>query len=295
MKRHSLHVLILTETHLKESTTYCIDQHAFYFSSSKTEGTGVGVIIAPHFRPYIAAVIPHDDRNIELQVATRGLSTTVIGTYAPHQGPQHDEHREEYWETLSSIIAAHPLDAPVYVLGDFNTRLIARRQEEMHIIGPHIFGQGLAHLEGTPQPAPTPQPNREHMLELATERNLVIANTFRTPKLEHRASFREIRTARGTSISPEDYTQLDHVLVTRRWLSSVHHTRTFPYQEWDSNHYLMTATIRVRLGSKRPDNTPKQKLRYSDPDETVATQRAEQFNDKVRELLANNRFAALAS
>ena len=72
-------------------------------------------------------------------------------------------------------------------MGDFNTRLHARRLDEQHIIGPHIIGLGLHHIEGTPDSPPTPQPNRKHFIELADEKQMVIANTFKSLKFEHRA------------------------------------------------------------------------------------------------------------
>ena len=267
MKQHHLHMLLITETDLNDSTTYCVDQCAFYFSSGSTKGTGVGVIVAPHFRPYIAAVIPHSERIIEIQLATRGHNTTIIGTYAPHQGSQHDEHRDQYWDELSQIVSKHPTSSPIYVMGDLNTRLHGRRAEEQHIIGPHIIGLGMTYLEGTPDKPPTPQPNRKLFLEVADERQLVIANTFTTPKFEHRASYREIHTKRGAPITPESYTQLDHLLVSKAWVPSVQHTRTYPYQEWGSNHYLMVAAIQVRLGAKNVHNTPEPKLQYRQKEE----------------------------
>ena len=36
MTQHRLHMLFITETNTTDSCTYCIDQHAFYFSSTST-------------------------------------------------------------------------------------------------------------------------------------------------------------------------------------------------------------------------------------------------------------------
>ena len=287
-------MLLVTETHLNESITYCIDQHAFYFSSGKAKGTGVGVIVAPHFRPYIAAVIPHTDRIIEVQVSTRGHNSTFIGTYAPHQGTQHDEHRDEYWDELGNIISKHPPSSPIYVMGDFNARLHARKLDEQHVIGPHIIGLGLNYIEGTPDHPPTPQPNRKQIIDLAHEKQMVIANTFKSPKFEHRASYREISTKRGSPITPEAYTQLDHMLVSKSWLPSVFHTRTYPYQEWSSNHYLMIAIIQVRLGARNIYNTPEPQLQYRQQHDHEQELCNNYFNDRIRQILHNNRFAILA-
>jgi len=178
-------------------------------------------------------------------------------------------------------------------MGDLNTRLHGRKLEETHIIGPHIIGMGVSYLQGTDSRPPSRQPNREHLLQLANEEELVIANTFKTPKFEHRASFRELATKRGTPIFPESYTQLDHMLTVTRWLPTIASTRTFPFQEWDSNHYMFLARIRVRLGAVKLHNTPHPKLVYKLPTPAEQESANNSFNDKIQALLANNPFAPL--
>lgn len=75
----------------------------------------------------------------------------------------------------------------------------------------------------------------------------VIANSLlKCLNPKHRASFREIWTPRGTPFSPEQYMQLDHMLVKKGWLPSVHTVRTYPHLEWDTNRYLMVVHVQVR-------------------------------------------------
>ena len=46
----------------------------------------------------------------------------------------------------------------------------------------HTFlGLGLKHLEGTPDHTLTPQPNRKHFIDYASEKQMVITNTFKSP------------------------------------------------------------------------------------------------------------------
>ena len=84
------------------------------------------------------------------------------------------------------------------------------------------------------------------------------------------------------------------MLVSKAWLPFVFHTSTYPYQEWDTNHYLMIATIQVRLGAKNVHNTPEPKLQYKQKQEHDQEICNNYYNDRIRAILFNNRFAILA-
>jgi hypothetical protein len=60
-----------------------------------------------------------------------------------------------------------------------------------------------------------------------------------------------------TWISPDGQThnQINHVLIHRRWHSSILDVRSFRGADYDTDHYLIVAKIRERLAvSKQPVN-----------------------------------------
>ena len=148
------------------------------------------------------------------------------------------------------------------MFGDINTRLDARLQEEMHIIGPHIYGKGISALIGTPTEPPQPHPNRECLLDLANQHALVVASTFKTPNKTHRITYREIGTKKGDPFDENKYTQLDHVISKRNWLPAVQSVRSYPHQHWTTNHFMRLTVLSVRLGAKQQLFPTSGKLSY---------------------------------
>jgi hypothetical protein len=50
-------------------------------------------------------------------------------------------------------------------------------------------------------------------------------------------------------MSPDGKThnQIDHILIDRRWHSSIFDVRSFRAADCDTDHYLVVATVRERL------------------------------------------------
>ena len=81
--------------------------------------------------------------------------------------------------------------------------------------------------------------NGVRLVNFATSKNLVVKSTM----FPHR----NIR--KYTWISPDGKThnQIDHILIDRRWQSSVLDVRSFRGDDCDTDHYLVIAKVRERL------------------------------------------------
>ena len=107
---------------------------------------GVGVVIAPWFRPYIQDIIQLSDRIIRVEVRTAAAPSYFFGVCAPTMKDEHADLRTSFWSTLQAQLATIPPRAMVGVFGDLNVRLRAKRSFE-EVIGPYVFGQGPTYIE----------------------------------------------------------------------------------------------------------------------------------------------------
>ena len=111
------------------------------------------------------------------------------------------------------------------MLGDFNAR-IGKEEYLGQVAGTHTIHEDT-------------NDNAQRLCNLATRTNMIISNTmYKHPKWH-----------KVTWVSPDQntYTQIDHVLITRRKQSSVKDVRTYRGAYADSDHYMVTATIRQKI------------------------------------------------
>jgi hypothetical protein len=83
------------------------------------------------------------------------------------------------------------------------------------------------------------------VVNFATSKNLVVKGTM----FPHRNIHKYIWT------SPEGKTnnQIDHVLIDRRWHSSILDVRSFRGADCDTDHYLVVAKVRERLSARKQE------------------------------------------
>ena len=111
------------------------------------------------------------------------------------------------------------------LLGDFNAKV--GRED---IFKP-IIGQESLHQDS--------KDNGVRIVSIATSKNLVVKSTMFPHRNIHKYTW--------TSPDGKTHNQIDHVLIDRRWQSSVMDVRSFRGAECDTDHYLVIAKVRERL------------------------------------------------
>ena len=111
------------------------------------------------------------------------------------------------------------------LLGDFNAK-VGRE----NIFKPTI-GQESLHQDSND--------NGVRLVNFATSQNLVVKSMI----FPHR----NIHTYTWTSPDGKTHNQIDHVLIDRRWHSSVLDVRSFRGADCDTDHYLVIPKVRERL------------------------------------------------
>jgi hypothetical protein len=111
------------------------------------------------------------------------------------------------------------------LLGDFNAK-VGRE----NVFKPTIGNKRLCEIVND---------NGVRVVNIATSKNLVVKSTM----------FLHHRIPKYTWTSPEGNTdnQTDHILINRRWHSSILDVRSFRGADCDPDHYLVVAKVRERL------------------------------------------------
>ena len=111
------------------------------------------------------------------------------------------------------------------LLGDLNAK-VGRE----NIFKPTI-GQDSLHQDSND--------NGVRLVNFATSKNLVVKSTMFPHRNIHKYTW--------TSPDGKTHNQIGHILIERRWQSSVLDVRSFRGADCDMDHYLMIANVRERL------------------------------------------------
>ena len=136
-----------------------------------------------------------------------------------------EELKDSFYEELEEVFDHFPKYHMTILLGDFNAKV--GRED---IFKP-IIGQESLHQDSND--------NGVRMVNSATSKNLVVKSTMFPHRNIHKYTW--------TSPDGKTHNQIDHVLIARRWQSSVLDVRSFRRAERDTDHYLVIAKVRERL------------------------------------------------
>ena len=89
--------------------------------------------------------------------------------------------------------------------------------------------------------------NGVRIVNFATSKNLVVKSTM----FPHR----NIHKYTCTSSDGKTHNQIDHILIDRRWHSSVLDVRSFRGADCDTDHYLVIAKVREKISSGQTGRT----------------------------------------
>ena len=122
------------------------------------------------------------------------------------------------YEDLQDLLELTPKKDVLFIIGDWNAKVGS--QETRGVTGK--FGLGVWNEA---------EMKHERLIEFCQENTLVIANTL----FQHKR-----RLYTWTS-------QIDYILCSQRWRSSIQSAKTRPGADCDSNHELLIAKFRLKL------------------------------------------------
>ena len=159
---------------------------------------------------------------ISVRFQGKPFNITVIQAYVPTSNAEESEV-ERFCEDLQDPLELTPKKDVLCVIGDWNAKVGS--QETPGITGK--FGLGIRNEAG------------QRLIELCQENVLVIANTL----------FQQHKRRLDTCTSPDGQhqNQIDYILCSQRWRSSIQSAKTRLGADCGSDHELLIAKFRLKL------------------------------------------------
>ena len=163
-----------------------------------------------------------NDRMISVHLQSKPFNITVIQVYAPTSNAEETEV-EWFYEDLQDLLELTPKKDVLFIIGDWNAKVGS--QETPGVTGK--FGLGMQNEAG------------QRLIEFCQENALVIANTL----------FQQHKRRLYTWTSPdgEHQNQIDHILCSQRWRSSIQSAKTRLGADCGSDHELLITKFRLKL------------------------------------------------
>ena len=140
---------------------------------------------------------------ISVRFQGKPFSFTVIQAYAPTSNAEEAEV-EQFYEDLQDLLELTPKKDVLFIIGDWNAKVGS--QETPGVTGK--FGLGVQNEVG------------QRIIEFCQEKALVIANTLFE---QHKR-----RLYTWTSSDGQHQSQIDYILCSQRWRSSIQSAKTRP-------------------------------------------------------------------
>ena len=159
---------------------------------------------------------------ISVHFQGKPFNITVIQVYAPTSNAEEAEV-EWLYEDLQDLLDLTPKKDVLFIVGDWNAKVGS--QETPGVTGK--FGLGVQNEAG------------QRLIEFCQDNALVIANTL----------FQQHRRRHCTWTSPDGQhqNQINYILCSQRWRSSILSTKTRLVADCGSDHELLIAKFRLKL------------------------------------------------
>ena len=162
-----------------------------------------------------------NDRMISVHFQSKPFNITVTQAYALTSNAEEAE-LEQFYEEIQDLLELTTKKDVLSIIGYGNTKVGS--QEISGITG--RFGPGVQNEAG------------QRLIEFCQENTLAIANTlFRQHKR---------RLYPWTSPDGQHQNQINYILCSQRWRSSIQSTKTRPGADCGSDHELLTAKFRLK-------------------------------------------------
>ena len=169
------------------------DHYIYYCGQESLRRNGVAIMVNKRVRNAVLGCNLKNDRMISVCVQGKPFNITVIQVYAPTSNAEEAEV-ERFYEDLQDLLELTRRKDVLFIIGGWNAKVGS--QEARGVTGK--FGLGVQNEA------------EQRLIEFCQENALVIANyKWTSPKGQYR-------------------NQIDYILCSQRWRSSIKSTKTRP-------------------------------------------------------------------
>ena len=206
---------------------------------------------------------PVSERIISARYFSNHVKMTLINAYAPTNDAS-DDVKDQFYQSLTEIVQRTPRHDMLVITGDLNAKVGNNPSQYENVMGRH--GLGVMNENG------------ERLCDFCAMNELLITGTLFPHRDIHKATW----------VSPDGDTknQIDHVLINKRFRTSVRDTRAYRGPDVASDHFLIISTLKLKL--RAAPKAEKPRVRYN-TDKLKNTDIKRQFCVELR-----NRYQTLA-
>ena len=201
MARVNVGILGISELKWTGMGEFNSDDHYVYYCEQKSlRRNGVAIMINKRVWNAVLGCNLKNDRMISVHFQGKPFNITVIQVYAP-TGNAEEPEVERFYEDLQDLLEWTPKKDILFIIGDWNAKVGS--QETPGVTGK--FGLGMRNEAG------------QRPTEFCQENALVIANTL----------FQQYKRRLYAWTSPDGQhrDQIDYILGSQRWRSSIQSTK----------------------------------------------------------------------
>lgn len=262
LKKYHVKVAAVQETRWLDSGIHTMQSHCFYFSgtSSNKHEFGTGFFVDKSIDHTVIDFVPINKYMCTLRLRTEKFKVTLLNVHAPTEAKE-DEVKEAFYEELERALNSIPTTDMKIVLGDFNAQ-IGREQCYNGVNGKHSLHE-LSNDSGI------------RVANFAISNGLIIKSTQFQRKNIHKVTW--------NSNDGRTQTQIDHVLVDRKFSQNIINVRSCRGTTHESDHALVKIRMQCkwpRLHSRSENVRPKFNV-----DRLKAEEISAQFESKVEQLI----------
>ena len=198
------------------------DHYIYYYGQESLRRNAVAIMVNKRVRNAVLGCNLKNDRMISVHLQGKPFNISVIQVYAPISNADEAEV-EWFYEDLQDLLKVTPKKDVLFIIGDWNAKVGIQETPGLTA----RFGLGMQN-EAV-----------QRLIEFCQENALVIANTL----------FQKHKRRLYTWISPDGQhrNQIDSILCSQIWRSSIQSTKTRPGADCGSDHELLTAKFKLKL------------------------------------------------
>ena len=247
LRRLNIDIAALQETRLPETGSLKEEHYTFFWQGKGTEEVrehGVGFAVRHTLLRMIEPPTDGTERIFTLRLSSMQA-----------------EVKDQFYESLDTVVSKIPEAEHIYLLGDFNARVGADRESWPNVLGHH--GKGKMNENG------------QRLLELCCYHKLCVTNTYFQNKACHKVSWRHPRS--------KHWHQLDMIITKRDSLNNVCNTRSYHSADCNTDHSLIAT--KVKLKPKKFHHSKRRGQPRINISKTAYPEKNQEFNEQLEETL----------